>query len=141
MIPDSVLSRLSPYVLSLLRIVAALLFLEHGLAKLVGFPVATGMPAVFTLHWFAGIIEVVGGGLMIIGLFSRFAAFIMAGEMAFAYFLGHAPHGFYPLINHGEGAILFCFIFLYVCAAGPGPLSLDALLRGGRTQAALSPAE
>ncbi len=138
---DSTFSRLAPYALSLLRIVTALLFLEHGLAKLVGFPVAASMPAAFTLHWYAGVLEVAGGGLLIVGLFSRFAAFVLSGEMAFAYFLSHAPRGFYPLLNHGEAAILFCFIFLYVAAAGAGPLSLDALMRGGRRQVALSPAE
>ena len=137
---DSTLTRIAPYLLSLLRIIAGLLFLEHGLAKLVGFPVATGMPPALTLHWFAGVIEVVGGGLMVAGLFTRAAAFIMSGEMAFAYFLAHAPHGFFPLLNHGEGAILYCFIFLYIFAAGPGPLSVDAALQGGR-QAQLKPAE
>jgi putative oxidoreductase len=140
-IPDSALSRLSPYILSLLRIVVALLFLEHGLAKLVGFPVATSMPAALTLHWFAGVIEVVGGALMVVGLFSRFTAFILSGEMAFAYFLSHAPHGLYPLINRGEGAVLFCFVFLYLVFAGPGPLSLDAAMKGGGPRGALSPAE
>jgi putative oxidoreductase len=130
--PDFPLSRLSPYVLSLLRIVAALLFLEHGLAKLFGFPAASSMPAAFTLHWFAGLIEVAGGALLAVGLFSRFAAFIMAGEMAFAYFLGHAPHDFFPLLNRGDSAILFCFVFFYIVFAGPGPVSLDALVWSGR---------
>ena len=141
MTSDSALSRFAPYALSLLRIVAALLFLEHGLAKLVGFPTAASMPPAFTLHWYAGIIEVVGGGLLVVGLFSRFTAFVMSGEMAFAYFINHAPHGFYPLLNRGEGAILFCFIFLYVFFAGPGPVSLDALGWGGRPREALRPAE
>lgn len=123
---------ISPYVLSLLRVVTALLFMEHGLSKLFAFPVpfGHGAPAAFSLIWFAGVIEVVGGALLTIGLFSRLAALVMSGEMAFAYFIAHAPHGFYPLVNHGEGAILYCFIFFYFVFAGAGPVSLDAAFRG-----------
>lgn len=124
------LERFAPYVLSVLRIIAALLFFEHGLSKLFGFPQPGHMPALLTLTWFAGIIEVVGGIFLGLGLFARAAAFVMSGEMACAYFMSHAPHGFYPILNGGGEAILFCFIFLYLVFAGAGPLSLDALLRG-----------
>lgn len=122
------ISRLTPYVLSILRIMAALLFMEHGLSKLFGFPSSAMMPPPFTTEWCAGIIECFGGGLLALGLFSRLVAFIMSGEMAFAYFIGHAPRGFYPYLNHGELAVLYCFVFFYIAFAGGGPLSLDALL-------------
>jgi putative oxidoreductase len=125
----ALLDRLSPYVLSILRIIAALLFMEHGLSKFFGFPAATMQPlALFDLEWFAALIEFGGGILLTLGLFSRAAAFIMSGEMAIGYFLFHAPQGFYPYLNHGEAAILYCFVFLYVFFAGPGPWSIDALL-------------
>jgi len=122
------LNRLSPYVLSILRIMAALLFLEHGLSKFFGFPGAAHPLALFGLEWFAALIEFVGGILLTLGLFSRAAAFIMSGEMAIGYFMFHAPQSFYPYLNHGEAAILYCFVFLYVVFAGPGPWSIDALL-------------
>jgi len=125
--PKSALERYAPYALSILRIVVALLFFEHGLAKMIGFPKGPPLPIDFSLHWFSGLIEFVGGALFAAGLFSRTAAFIMSGEMAFAYFLSHAPHGFFPMLNRGEDAVLFCFIFLYFAFAGPGPVSLDAL--------------
>ncbi len=123
------LQSLSPAILSVLRIIAALMFMEHGLSKLFAFPVpfGHGAPAAFSLIWFAAVIEVVGGGLLAIGLFSRLAALVMSGEMAFAYFMAHAPHGFYPLVNKGELAVLYCFVFLYFVFAGPGPLSVDAM--------------
>jgi putative oxidoreductase len=120
------LSRFRPQLLSILRIMTALLLLQHGLSKFFGFPMPGNAPAMFSLYWFAGVIEIVGGFLLLIGLFSRLVAFILAGELAFAYFLGHAPHGFFPLTNRGEPAVLFCFIFLYLAAAGPGPWSVDA---------------
>ena len=91
------LDRLAPYVLSILRIVAALLFLEHGMSRLFGFPSPLPTPHVFTMYWFAGAIEFTGGALVLLGLFSRPAAFIMSGEMAFAYFISHAPHGLFPI--------------------------------------------
>ncbi|MFZ0424005.1 MAG: DoxX family protein [Xanthobacteraceae bacterium] len=122
------LDRLAPYVLSILRIMAGLLFLEHGLAKLFGFPPHGQMPAFMALEWFAGTIELTGGTLVALGLFTRPAAFIMSGEMAIGYFMDHAPRSFFPLLNGGEAAVLFCFVFLYFVFAGPGPLSLDALL-------------
>jgi putative oxidoreductase len=119
---------LSPYLLSILRIMVALLFFEHGLSKMFGFP-ATQVPPALTLHWLAGVIEFAGGALLIAGLFTRAAAFVLSGEMAFAYFLSHAPRGFFPIINGGDGAVLFCFVFLYIAFAGAGPWSLDAVLR------------
>ncbi len=126
------LDRLAPYILSVLRIVAALLFLEHGMSRLFGFPSPLPTPHLFTLYWFAGAIEFAGAVLVALGLFTRPAAFIMSGEMAFAYFLSHAPHGLFPILNRGDGAILYCFIFFYLVFAGPGPLSLDALWRKDR---------
>lgn len=120
--------RLAPYVLSLLRIMAGLLFLEHGMSKLFGFPQPLPTPPMFTLIWFAGCIEVIGGILVALGLFTRAAAFIMSGEMAFAYFMNHNPKSFFPLLSGGDAAVLFCFIFLYLVFVGGGSLSLDALL-------------
>ncbi len=117
--------------LSILRIIAALLFLEHGLSKFFGFPQPMAAPHPFTLEWFSGAIELAGGVLVTLGLFTRAAALIMSGEMAVGYFLFHAPHSFYPYINHGELAVLYCFVFLYLVFAGAGPLSLDALLWKG----------
>jgi putative oxidoreductase len=111
----SSLERLVPYVLSILRIVAALLFIEHGLAKFFGFPVRTmEVPPLFDLEWFAAVIEFGGGVLLALGLFTRAAAIIASGEMAIGYFLFHAPEGFYPYVNHGELAIMYCFVFLYL---------------------------
>jgi putative oxidoreductase len=122
-----------PYLLSILRIVAAFLFMQFGTAKLFAFPAAImpgGGTAPFgSLAWFASVLETFGGFLLLTGLFTRPVAFILSGEMAFAYFIGHAPQGFWPVLNQGHPAILFCFLFLYLSAAGPGPWSLDAKLR------------
>ncbi|MFL6776314.1 MAG: DoxX family protein [Sphingomicrobium sp.] len=121
------LSPWQPHVRAILRIVVALLFLQHGLIKLIGFP-SGGMPGpqtVGTLLWVAGIIELVTSLLVLIGLWTRVAAFLASGEMAVAYFMFHASKGFYPALNMGEGAILYCFIFLYLAAAGPGAWSID----------------
>jgi len=123
------LERASPYVLSILRIMAALLFLQHGLSKFFGFPARTmAAPGLFDIEWFAALIEFGGGILLTLGLFTRPIALIMSGEMVIGCFLAHAPHGFYPYLNHGELAVLYCFVFLYFIFAGAGPLSLDALL-------------
>jgi putative oxidoreductase len=121
----------SPRVLSILRIIAALLFMEHGLMKLFHFPAPQPgapdpLPAILLA---AAWIEVVGGGLIALGLFTRPAAFICSGQMAVAYFMAHAPQGFYPALNMGEAAVLYCFIFFYLVFAGPGPWSLDAIVR------------
>jgi len=115
----------APVFLSVLRIVAALVFMAHGSAKLLNFPASEMSPAAFSLPWIAGVIELVGGALLAIGLFSRAAAFVMSGTMAFAYFLVHAPQSFFPVLNGGDAAILYCFVFLYIVFAGPGPISLD----------------
>ena len=117
----------APSFLSLLRIVAALLYLSHGTAKLLGFPSVGFTPPLLSLFGLAGMIEIVCGTLILVGLFTRPVAFIASGELAFAYFIGHAPHGFFPILNHGEPAILLCFIFLYLVFAGPGPWSVDAV--------------
>ena len=121
----------APYVLSILRIVVALLFLEHGLSRIFGWPSAIPHPPMFTMYWFAGMIELVGSLLVLPGLHTRCAAFVMSGEMAFAYFMAHAPRSFFPALNQGEAAILFCFVFLYLAAAGGGEWSLDRMLRPG----------
>jgi putative oxidoreductase len=119
--------RYASQALSLLRIVAALLFFQHGTSKVLGFPpFPMGDVPVGSLFWIAGVIEIVGGLLLLIGLLSRPVAFILSGEMAVAYWVTHASQSTFPLLNHGEGAILFCFIFLLIAAAGPGVWSLDA---------------
>jgi putative oxidoreductase len=122
------LSRWSPQLLSVLRIITALLFFAHGSAKLLGLPHVEALASVpiGSVYGIAGIIEIIAGILLTIGLFSRLAAFIASGEMAIAYFHSHAPRDFHPLLNGGEGAILFCFIFLFIAAAGPGLWSVDA---------------
>jgi putative oxidoreductase len=119
------LSKYSSQILGITRIVVGLLFLEHGLMKLVGFPAPMGAHPLPPLMLAAGIIEVVGGALVALGLFSRWAAFICSGQMAFAYFIAHFPRGIYPALNGGDGAILFCFIFLYFAAAGPGAFAIN----------------
>jgi putative oxidoreductase len=113
--------------LSVLRIITALLFLQHGLAKLVGFPHVTSFDnlQLFSLLGLAGLIEIVGSLLLLVGLFTRPAAFIMSGEMAVAYFMAHAPQGFFPVLNQGELAVLYCFVFLFFAIAGGGSWSLD----------------
>ena len=121
----------APRMLSVLRIVAALIFLAHGTDKILGFPDTGRTPDAFTLGWFAGVIELVGGALLVLGLFTRPVAFLASGTMAAAYFIAHAPQSFFPGINSGDAAILYCFVFLYLVFAGPGPWSIDALRRGG----------
>ena len=121
------LSKYEPQLLSVLRIIAGLLFLEHGSQKLLHFPPMTMAipPSFLPVIMTAAAIELVGGVLITLGLFTRIAAFICAGEMAFAYFLGHAPRNFFPAVNMGDAAILFCFIFLFIAAAGPGPWAVS----------------
>jgi putative oxidoreductase len=121
-----------PRVLSIVRIMVGLLFMEHGTAKLLGFPTAAMTPPAFGLIWFAGAIELVGGALVALGLFTRVAALVMSGEMAVGYFMSHAPRNFYPLLNQGDAAVLYCFIFLYLAVAGGGSWSLDRLMRHDR---------
>ena len=118
----------APRVLSILRIVAAILFFEHGTQKLLGFPPSEHAPEMMSLPWIAGLLELVGGGLLALGLFTRPVAFILSGEMAVAYWMAHAPENLFPALNGGDAAILYCFVFLYLVFAGPGPWSLDAKL-------------
>ena len=122
-----------PFARSLLRIVAGFTFSLHGMQKILGLfggMGGKGATASFgSLFWVAGGLELVGGLLVMVGLFTSPVAFILAGEMAVAYFRAHFPHGYFPLVNHGELAALYCFIFLYLCTAGAGPLSLDAVAR------------
>jgi len=120
----------APYLLSVLRLVAAFLFMQFGTAKLFAFPAAImpggGTAPIASLAGIAAILETFGGLFLLLGLFTRPVAFIVAGEMAVAYLYGHAPHGFWPVLNQGSPAILFCFVWLYISAAGSGPWSLDA---------------
>jgi putative oxidoreductase len=122
--------RLEPWmsrVLSILRIMIGLLFLEHGTQKVLGFPPSElAFPPLFSLMGLQGVLELVGGFLILIGLFTRPVAFILAGNMAVAYFMAHAPRGFFPTLNGGQLAILFCFVFLYLAFAGGGEWSVDA---------------
>lgn len=122
------LNRLAPHVLSLLRIASALLLLQHGTTKVLGIPPTqmTGV-SLTSMPGIAGIIELVGGVLLLIGLFSRPTAFILSGMTAVAYFMVHAPRDFYPINNGGELAALYCFVFFYLTFAGPGPWSVDAI--------------
>jgi putative oxidoreductase len=128
--------RWAPFLLSALRVIAAFLFVAHGTQKLFAFPVSEPRPPVDfgSLMGLAGVIEFVGGTLLLLGLFSRPVAFILSGEMAVAYFLRHAPRGFWPALNGGELAALYCFIFLFVAAAGPGAWSLDSLRQSRRVR-------
>lgn len=129
MLPDNAkLACWTPRLLDVVRIVAAVLLLEHGTQKLFAMPPPMmPQPAPYTLIWFAAVIEVVGGLLLALGLFTRPVAFLLSGEMAFAYFIGHAPKSFWPAVNGGDAAILFCFLFLYLSAVGAGPWSVDAM--------------
>ena len=118
----------APRMLSVLRIVAALIFLEHGTQKLFGFPPPMGgaLAATFSIYWFAAVLELVGGLLLLLGLFTRPVAFVLAGEMAVAYWMSHAPRSPFPAVNGGDAAILYCFLFLYLAVAGGGAWAVDA---------------
>lgn len=118
----------SPRILGILRIVIGLLYLEHGTAKLFGFPHVAMFDGLqlFSIMGLAGVIELVGSVLLILGLFTRPVAFILSGQMAVAYFMVHAPQGFFPVLNQGELAVLYCFAFLYLAIAGAGAFSIDA---------------
>jgi putative oxidoreductase len=124
------LSRWQPQLLAILRVVVGLLFLEHGLSKFFAFPVPFPVHPLPPMLMAAGVIELVAGILITIGLLTRLAAFIASGEMAIGYWMMHFPQGFWPLVNKGEAAIMFCFVFLYIAAAGPGAWSID----GARTR-------
>jgi putative oxidoreductase len=117
-----------PYLLSALRIVAGFLFIAHGVQKLFGWLGGHRVDLASQLGA-AAVIETVGGALILLGLFTRPIAFILSGQMAFAYFIVHARQSFWPVVNRGELAVLFCFVFLYLATAGPGPISLDRTLR------------
>ena len=123
----------APQLLSVLRIVTAFLFIQFGTAKLFALPGPLthggGAVPVGSLLWFAGVIETAGGLLLLLGLCARPVAFVVSGEMAIAYFHGHAPNGFWPVLNGGHPAVQFCFVWLYISSAGPGAWSLDALRR------------
>ena len=125
---NTTFARFEPAVHSIFRIITGLLLFQFGVAKLLKFPPGTMFDKVepFSLFWIAGSIELILGGLLIVGLLSRLAAFIISGEMAFAYFMAHAPKSFFPLINGGTLAIMFCFTCLFLATAGPGPWSIDA---------------
>lgn len=128
---DKILGKWQPTALSLLRIITGLLIIQHGMGKLLGFPVYPMYASVkpLSLIGAAGFIELIGGALLIIGLCTRPVAFILAGMMAFAYFIGHFPKGFHPLINGGTLAALYCFACLYLATAGAGPWSVDASMK------------
>jgi putative oxidoreductase len=114
-----------PYILSIVRIVVGLLFLQHGLSKVFNFPAPSPVPSLSGLLILAAFLETVGVLLFVVGAYTRIVAFILSGEMAFAYFMAHAPRSFYPVVNGGELAVIYCFIFLYFAFAGGGPLSVD----------------
>lgn len=126
---DRLQTEWAPRILSIVRIVAALIFMEHGTSKLLGFPSGGFSPEAFSLPWIAGVLEIVGGALLVVGLFTRPTAFVLSGLMAFAYWLAHAPKSVFPLLNGGDAAILYCFIFLYIAFAGGGPWSVDEALQ------------
>jgi putative oxidoreductase len=127
---NAFLERWTPRLLSVLRIVAAFLFMAHGTQKWLEFPVPRGTPTtLMSLTGTAGVLELLGGALLLLGAYTRPVAFVLSGLMAFAYFIAHAPHGFWPIVNRGELAALYAFLFLYLAAAGGGPWGLDRWLR------------
>jgi putative oxidoreductase len=131
---DAFTARSTPRLLSVLRIIMGFLLMPHGAQKLFGFMPAPGMPAsfpAFSLPWVAGVLEFFGGALLLIGLCTRPVAFVLSGLMAVAYFMAHAPGGFWPLQNKGEPAVIYCFVCLFLAAAGGGEWAVDRLLRRG----------
>ena len=130
---NETLAAWTPRALSVLRIIMGLMIIQHGMAKILGFPAVASFANLspFSLIGAAGLIELIGGALLIVGLLTRPVAFIISGEMAFAYFMAHAPKDFYPLINGGTLAIMFCFTCLYLSTAGAGPWSVDAAMKRG----------
>jgi putative oxidoreductase len=131
--PDRLQAVWAPRVLSIVRIVTGLIFMEHGTQKWLGFPPSgRGAPELFSMSGFGGLLELIGGALLVFGLFTRPVAFILSGEMAIAYWSSHAPRGFFPVLNGGDAAILYCFIFLYFAVAGGGAWGLDRAFWGKR---------
>jgi putative oxidoreductase len=134
MFADSTIAAWTPRVLSIVRIVVALMFLEHGTQKFLDFPPSPNPgPPLFSLIGVQGAIEIVGGCLLAAGFFTRCVAFVLSGDMAVAYFMSHAPRSFFPALNGGDAAILYCFIFLYLAFAGGGPWSVDAAMGRAKT--------
>ena len=136
-------SWIEPAVHTLLRVVTGALFMQHGAQKLFGWLLKAdaafaGAPPLFSQFWFAGVLELFGGALIAIGLLTRPVAFLLAGQMAVAYYLAHSPNAFWPILNGGEGALLFCFVFLYLSVTGAGPHSVDGLLRRRRNDNTIS---
>jgi putative oxidoreductase len=127
--PDEFSERWAPYAIGVLRIVTALLFFEHGTAKLLGFPVTPlAHPPMWSLMWVAGCFELIGGFLLLIGLWTRWVAMFLAAEMAVAYWTVHAPQGPFPILNQGEAAVLFCFVFILLMVIGAGEFSVDKII-------------
>lgn len=124
------LDRYTPYALAALRIATAIIFMLHGTQKLFGFPAepSHGLPELFSLMWFGAVLELFGGLAILLGLFTRPVAFILSGEMAVAYWMFHAPRDLYPVLNNGDAAILYCFVFLLLVFTGPGAWSVDSRL-------------
>ena len=135
MISTSFYATWSPRLLSVMRMVIAFLFMQHGAQKLFDFPVAKSGPPLelLSLIGMAGMLEFFAGLLLLLGLFSRSVAFVLSGQMAVAYFLAHAPKGFWPIANNGELAVLYCFAFLYLATAGGGPWSMDRLCSSAKS--------
>ena len=126
------LDRYTPYALAALRIAAGLIFMLHGTQKLFGFPAmpsSGALPPVMSLMWIGAVMELVGGALIVLGLLTRPVAFLLSGQMAVAYWMFHAPKSVYPLLNGGDAAILYCFVFFLLVFTGPGALSLDGMRR------------
>ncbi len=127
---DNLTTAWAPRILSVLRIMSAMLFMEHGTLKILGFPASDRpAPELLSLSGMAGVLELFGGVLLVVGLFTRPVAFLLSGQMAFAYFIAHAPRSFYPVLNGGDAAILYCFVFLYFVFSGGGTWSIDAYRR------------